>query len=85
MDVKINKLYEIFLYAQDVGLDYGLTFSLRRSPKLREFLNDLDPDLSLDWSGQSFYGLPELRRRVVETQGYQVSEDNILITGSGPV
>lgn len=80
MDVKINKLYEIFLYAQDVGFDYGVTFSLRSSPKLKDFLEDLDPDLPLDWSVQSFYGLPELRRRVVETQGYDVSEDNILIT-----
>ena len=80
MDVKINKLYEIFLHAQDAGFDYGVTFSLRSSPKLRDFLEDLDPDLPLDWSGQSFYGMPELRKRVVETQGYNVSEDNILIT-----
>jgi hypothetical protein len=80
MDVKINKLYEMFLYAQEVGFDHHIVFSLRSSPKLKEFLEDLDPDLELDWSSQSFYGLPELRKRVVETQKYNVSEDNIFIT-----
>jgi len=80
MDVKINKLFDIFLYAQKVGFNYGLTFSLRSSPKLKEFLDDLDPELPLDWSGKSFYGLPELRQRVIETQGYNVPLDNVLIT-----
>lgn len=80
MDVQLNKLYEIFLHAQEVGFDCGVTWSLRRSPKLKEFLDDLDPELSLDWSGKSFYGLPELRQRVVETQGYEVPIENVLIT-----
>ena len=80
MDIKINKLYEMFLHAQKVGFDYGLTFSLRKSPKLKEFLSDLDPELPLDWSAKSFYGMPELRQRVVETQGYNVPADNLLIT-----
>lgn len=80
MDVKINKMYEIFLYAQEVGFDYGVCFALRSSPKLGEFLPELDPDLPLDWSGKSFYGLPELRQRVVETQGYNVPLENVLIT-----
>lgn len=80
MDVKINKLYEIFLHAHEVGCDYPIVTSLRSSPKLKEFLEDLDPELPLDWSGQSFYGLPELRKQVVKTQDYHVSEDNIMIT-----
>jgi len=80
MDVRISKLFEIFLHAQEVGFDYGVTWSLRSSPRLKEFLDDLDPELPLDWSGKSFYGLPELRERVVETQGYSVSPDNVLIT-----
>lgn len=78
MDVKINKLYETFLLAQDVGFDYGLTFALRSSPKLGEFLADLDPEVSLDWSGKSFWGLPELRQRVIETQTYDVPLDNVM-------
>jgi aspartate/methionine/tyrosine aminotransferase len=80
MDVKINKMYEMFLYAQEVGFDYGVTFSLRSPAKLGDFLADLDPELSLDWSGKSFYGLPELRQRVIETQGYDVPVDNVFIT-----
>lgn len=80
MDVKINKLYEVFLHAQEVGFDCGVTWSLRRSPSLSEFMDDIDPNLPLDWSGKSFYGLPELRERVIATQGYQVSPDNVLIT-----
>ncbi len=80
MEVKINKLYEIFLYAQEVGFDFAIVNSLRTSPKLKEFLDDLDPELPLDWSAQSYYGMPALRKRVVETQGYNVNEDNILVT-----
>ena len=80
MDVKINKMYEMFLYAQEVGFDYGVAFSLRSPAKLGDFLADLDPELPLDWSGKSFYGLPELRQRVVETQGYDVPLDNVFIT-----
>ena len=80
MDVKIDKLYEIFLYAQKVGFDYGVTFSLRSSPRLKEFMDDLDPELPLDWSAKSFYGMPELRQRVIETQGYNVPVENTLVT-----
>lgn len=80
MDVKLNKHFEVFLYAQEVGFDYGLTFSLKSSPKLKDFLDDLDPELPLDWSGKSFFGLPELRERVVASQGYNVSPEQILIT-----
>jgi DNA-binding transcriptional MocR family regulator len=80
MHVKINKMYEMFLYAQEVGFDYGVAFSLRSPAKLGDFLADLDPELPLDWSGQSFYGLPELRQRVVETQGYDVPLENVFIT-----
>jgi aspartate/methionine/tyrosine aminotransferase len=80
MDVKINKMYEMFLYAQEVGFDYGVAFSLRSPAKLGDFLADLDPELSLDWSGKSFYGLPELRQRVIDTQGYDVAVENVFIT-----
>ncbi len=80
MEVKINKLYEIFLYAQEVGFDVAIVNSLRTSPRLKDFLEDLDPELPLDWSAQSYYGMPTLRKRVVETQGYKVSEDHVLIT-----
>lgn len=80
MKVTLHKLFEIFLHAQQAGFDYSLTSSLRRSPKLGEFLADLDPELPLDWSEKSFYGLPELRQRIIETQGYDVSIDDVLVT-----
>ena len=32
-------------------------------------MDELDPNLSLDWSGQSFRGLPALREKVVERLG----------------
>jgi hypothetical protein len=41
MDVKINKLYEMFIYAQKVGFDNAVVYSLRTPPKLKEFLNIL--------------------------------------------
>lgn len=80
MVVKINKLFEFFLYAQEVGCKYPLVTALRASPKLKEFLGDINPDLELDWSAKSYYGLPELRREVIETQKYEFTEENILIT-----
>jgi len=80
MYVKPNKLFMSFLQAVDNGFDYGLTFAFGSSPHLRDFLQDLDVDLKLDWSGQSFYGLPELRQFVVQSQGYDLDSDNIMIT-----
>jgi aspartate/methionine/tyrosine aminotransferase len=67
-------------YAQEVGYDYALVNSLHRSPQLKDFLADLDPEMSLNWSKKSFYGLPELRERVVLTQEYQVPSSNVFIT-----
>lgn len=81
MEVKINKLFEFFLYAHEVGCKYPLITSLRSSPKLKEFLDDLDPDLELDWSAKSYYGMPELRKRVIEVMKYKdLTEENVLIT-----
>ena len=81
MDVKINKLFEFFLYSQDVSCSYPLITSLRSSPKLKEFLDDLDPNLPLDWSAKSYYGMPELRRRIIDIGKYKdATEENVFIT-----
>jgi aspartate/methionine/tyrosine aminotransferase len=80
MDVEPNKLFSSFVRALDSGFDYGLTFAFGSSPCLKDFLKDLDPDLKLDWSCKSFYGLPELRSNIVESQGYDLSADHIMIT-----
>jgi hypothetical protein len=47
---------------------------------LKDFLADLDPDLSLDWNGKSFLGLPALRQRVLDQAGLAMPQDSVLIT-----
>ncbi len=49
---------------------------------LGDFLNELDPELSLDWSSQSFQGLPSLREKVISRTGTNVECNiaNVLIT-----
>lgn len=82
MRVRIHKLFEIFLQAHDAQAEASLVHSLAQSPCLGEFLDELDPKLSLDWSGQSFRGLPTLREKVVERWGYApvCGLDDVLIT-----
>ena len=69
MKVEIHKLFEYLLETTDAAPDCFLGFSLSASPKLSEFLADLDPNLPLDWNGRSFLGLPELRVRVIAQAG----------------
>ena len=80
MKVKLPELRAFDFYAQDVGYDYALVNSLHRSPQLKDFLADLDPEMSLNWSKKSFYGLPELRERIVATQKYNVPAENVFVT-----
>ncbi len=80
MKIKLDPFFELLMNAYKTGFDYDLSHSLRVSPELSEFLADIDPELELIHSQQSYYGLPDLRKQVVETQGYAVSEDNIYIT-----
>jgi aspartate/methionine/tyrosine aminotransferase len=81
MKVTIHKLFDYLLEttAQDPP-ECFIGFSLARSPRLGDFLADLDPDLSLDWNGVSFLGLPTLRQRVLDQAGLQLSPDSVLIT-----
>ena len=82
MKVEIHKLFEYLLETTDAAPECILGFSLSTSPKLREFLADLDPDLPLDWNGRSFLGLPELRARVIAQAGLDgiCPSDDVLIT-----
>jgi len=82
MRVKIHKLFELFLRAQAANPRHSVVHSLAQPPCLGEFLDELDPDLSLDWSGQSFQGLPSLREKVVQRWGYapECHADDVLIT-----
>jgi aspartate/methionine/tyrosine aminotransferase len=81
MKVTIHKLFEYLLEAtaQDPP-ECFIGFSLARSPRLKDFLADLDPELSLDWNGKSFLGLPALRQRVLDQAGLGLPLDSVLIT-----
>lgn len=81
MKVTIHKLFDYLLEttAQDPP-ECFIGFSLARSPRLKDFLPDLDPDLSLDWNGKSFLGLPALRQRVLDQAGLDMAQDSVLIT-----
>lgn len=82
MKVKIHKLFDYLLSTTDMVPDCVLGFSLSTSPRLAAFLDDLDPELPLDWNGVSFQGLPVLRERVIAQAGLQgvCSADDVLIT-----
>ena len=82
MRVRIRKLFETFLEAHAAKPEVSLVHSLAQSPHLGDYLEELDPDMSLDWSGESFQGLPALREKVVERWGYAptCAADDVLIT-----
>jgi aspartate/methionine/tyrosine aminotransferase len=81
--VAIHKLFDYLLETTAADRpECFIGFSLARSPRLGNFLDALDPDLSLDWNGKSFLGLPALRQRVIDQAGLQgrCSPDDVLIT-----
>jgi len=82
MKVEIHKLFEVLLKAQKANPETTVVHSLAEPPVLGDFLDDLDPNLILDWSGQSFQGLTSLRQKVVERFDYSpvCNLDNVLIT-----
>jgi aspartate/methionine/tyrosine aminotransferase len=81
MRVKIHKLFEVLLETTSKNPEATLGFSLAAPPKLSDFLHDLDPELSLDWSGASFQGLPTLRENVLRSGQYrQCQIEDVLIT-----
>ena len=82
MKVEIHKMFEYLLKTTESSPEAVIGFSLARPPKLREFLDDLDPDMSLDWNNRSFAGLPELREHVLRQAGLEsgLGPDRVLIT-----
>ena len=82
MRVKIHKLFESFMASLEAKPEASLVHSLAQPPRLGDFLDELDPELLLDWSGQSFQGMPALREKVVQRWGYApvCSADDVLIT-----
>ncbi|MCC4595629.1 pyridoxal phosphate-dependent aminotransferase [Xanthomonas campestris pv. phormiicola] len=82
MPVASNSFWEQWLTAHRAKPEACLTYSLSPSPPLQVFLSDLDPALSLDWSGEDYQGLPSLRERVLDQYGYRgtCSAEHVLIT-----
>jgi aspartate/methionine/tyrosine aminotransferase len=69
MKVKIHDLFEYLLETTEAAPEAIVGFSLSASPKLGDYLADLDPGQSLDWNGRDFRGLPELRDHVLAQAG----------------
>ncbi|MEM1235554.1 MAG: pyridoxal phosphate-dependent aminotransferase [Pseudomonadota bacterium] len=80
--VKIHTLFEYLLETTEAEPEAFIGFSLAEPPKLGAFLDDLDPELPLDWNGQSFRGLPALRENVIARAGLSgvCTADDVLIT-----
>lgn len=69
MKVKIHTLFEYLLETTEAAPEAIVGFSLSASPRLGDYLADLDPGQSLDWNGRDFRGLPELRDHVLAQAG----------------
>jgi len=69
MKVKIHTLFQYLLETTQANPEAIVGFSLSDSPTLGDYLDDLDPDLSLDWNNRDFRGLPELRDHVLAQAG----------------
>jgi aspartate/methionine/tyrosine aminotransferase len=82
MKVKIHTLFQYLLDTTQADPEAFIGFSLAGSPKLGDFLDDLDPNMSLDWNLKSFRGLPDLRQRVIDQAGLaeNFTADDVLIT-----
>lgn len=82
MKVKIHTLFQYLLETTDAAPEAIVGFSLSGSPKLRDYLEDLDPDMSLDWNNRDFRGLPELRAHVLAHAGLSAmcTPHDVLIT-----
>ena len=82
MYVKSHRFFDDFQAALAANPETSVVHSLAASPRLSDFLEDLDPDLSLDWSAQSFQGMPALREKVVARMGVGLTcnAGDVLIT-----
>lgn len=69
LKVKIHTLFQYLLETTEAAPEAIVGFSLSGSPRLGDYLADLDPDLSLDWNSRDFRGLPELRDHVLAQAG----------------
>jgi aspartate/methionine/tyrosine aminotransferase len=82
MKVKIHTLFQYLLETVDAAPEAIVGFSLSGSPVLGDYLDDLDPNQSLDWNNRDFRGLPELRTHVLKQAGLDgiCAPKDVLIT-----
>ena len=80
--VRIQSFFENLLKSVEAEPESFLGFSQAEAPTLGDFLADLDPQMSLDWNGVSFQGLPALRGHVIAQAGLEgvCDPDDVLIT-----
>lgn len=78
----VHELCKRFMAGLAARPEASVVHSLAESPKLGEFLDALDPGLSLDWSSQDFQGLPSLREKIIARTGADqaCSIEAVLIT-----
>ena len=69
MKVKIHTLFQYLLETTQAAPEAIVGFSLAQSPLLGDFLDDLDPEMPLDWNNRDFSGLPELKSHVILQAG----------------
>jgi aspartate/methionine/tyrosine aminotransferase len=87
MEIKQQKLSEFFNIGRDRGWDVEKqkwTVNSLVNPEgkvftLGEILNGIPLDLKLEKSGNR-YGYPPLRDQIIQTQGYRVGRENVLVT-----
>jgi aspartate/methionine/tyrosine aminotransferase len=82
MKVKIHTLFQYLLETTEAAPEAIVGFSLSGSPRLGDYLDELDPDQSLDWNNRDFRGLPELRDHVLAQAGLSgtCKPEDVLIT-----
>jgi hypothetical protein len=77
MDIKREKLGDWFIFGRQVGYRYPLASVGRPAAKLRQVMEALDPEMTLDWSGH-WFGPPVLLERIIQSLQYKVKPEHIL-------
>ena len=87
MKVKPSNFGRFFIIGRQLGWDpekwewtvKGLVGPSGITPKLKDIMDELDPETMCDWSGEE-KGPSKLRQRIIESQPYNLEPENILCT-----
>jgi aspartate/methionine/tyrosine aminotransferase len=77
-----EKLGDWFVYGSERGYEYSLVGVGREALRLGDIVAGLDMDQSLDWGGH-YFGPPQLKERIVATQGYRTVRPEELFLTNG--